>query len=84
MKTDRQIVGRDVKKDNKPGVINDPLGQTYSSDHYSRLNFVLFCEILKIGDGCTDVNMCENQYLYRRDNGSAEWINNHSGSTECT
>ena len=33
-------------------VINDPLGQTHSlasSDHYSRLNFALFCEILKSG-----------------------------------
>ena len=31
-------------------VINDPLSQTHnpaSGDHYSRLNFVLFCEILK-------------------------------------
>ena len=35
-------------------VINDPLGQTdshASGDHYSRLNFVLFCEILKSTDG---------------------------------
>ena len=31
-------------------VINDPLAQTHgpaNSDHYSRLNFVLFCEIWK-------------------------------------
>ena len=38
-------------------VIKDPLGQTHStssSDHYSHLKFVLFCEILKRGDGRTD------------------------------
>ena len=34
--------------------MHDPLGLTHSpasSDHYSHLNFVLFCEILKSGDG---------------------------------
>ena len=34
--------------------INDPFGQTHSpasSDHYSHLKVVLFCEILKSGDG---------------------------------
>ena len=34
------------------GVINDPLDHTHSptnSDHYSHLNFALFCEILKYG-----------------------------------
>ena len=33
-------------------VINDPLGQIHSSassDHYSHMKFVLFCEILKSG-----------------------------------
>ena len=48
-------------------IINDPLGQTHSpanSDHYSRLKFVLFCEILKSGDGRTD-NTCENSDHYR-------------------
>ena len=37
--------------------INDPLGQTNSpagSDHCSHLKVVLFCEILKSGDGRTD------------------------------
>ena len=28
-------------------VMNDPLGQNHSNNHYSCLNFVLFCEILK-------------------------------------
>ena len=35
-------------------IISNPLGQTHSpasSDHYSRLNFVLFREILKGRDG---------------------------------
>ena len=35
-------------------VINDPLGQTQSlasSDFYFILKFVLFCDILKSGDG---------------------------------
>ena len=38
--------------------INDPLGQThipFSSDRYSHLKFVLFCEILKSGDERTEV-----------------------------
>ena len=51
----------------KIGVIDDPLGQTHSlnsSDHGFRLKFVLFCWILKSGDGRTD-NMCENNYHYR-------------------
>ena len=53
----------------KIGVINDPLGQTNShasSEHGFRLKFVLFCEILKSGDGWTD-NMCEN---------NDHWLNN--------
>ena len=35
---------------NKAGIINDPLGQTHnraSTDHYSHLKMVLFCEILR-------------------------------------
>ena len=47
--------------------VNDPLGQTpihASSDHYSYLSFVLFCEILKSGDGRTD-NSWENSDHYR-------------------
>ena len=46
--------------------INDPLGQTHSpasSDHFSRLKVVLFCEILKNYDGRTD-NTCENSDPY--------------------
>ena len=38
--------------------INDPLTQTLSpasSDHYSHLKIVLFCEVLKSEDGRTDV-----------------------------
>ena len=37
-------------------VINDPLSQTHSpasSNHYAHLKFILFCEILKSGDGRT-------------------------------
>ena len=37
--------------------INDPLGQTHSpalSEHYSHLKVVLFCDILKSGDGRKD------------------------------
>ena len=45
------------QKENKTGVINDPLGQTHSpdsSDHYSHLKFVLFSGILKSGNGRID------------------------------
>ena len=38
--------------------ISDPLGQTHSpasSDNYSRLKVVLFCELLNIGNGRTYV-----------------------------
>ena len=48
-------------------IINDPLGQTHSpasSYHFFHLNLVLFCEILKSGEGRTD-NMCENSDHYR-------------------
>ena len=31
-------------------LINDPLGQADSPDHYYHLKVVLFCEILKSGD----------------------------------
>ena len=51
--------------------VNDPLSQTHSpasGDHYSRLKFALFREILKIGDvrtnGRTD-NTCENSDHYQ-------------------
>ena len=47
--------------------INDPLGHTHihaSSDHYSSLNFFLYCEVLKSGDWRTD-NTCENRDHYR-------------------
>ena len=64
-------------------VINDPLGQTHSpanNDHYSSLNFVLFCEIFKIGDRLTDgrtdrqTDNSKNSDHYRRECGSASWI----------
>ena len=45
----------------KTGVINDPLGQTHSYDHYFHLTFVLLCVILK--SERTD-NMSENSYRY--------------------
>ena len=38
-------------------VINDPLGQTHnpaSSDHYFHMKIVVFCKILKSGEGWTD------------------------------
>ena len=67
-------------------VINDPLGQTHSpasSDRYSRLKFVLYCEIMKSGDerkdGRTD-NTCDIVVTTGRDCGSASWINNTCGS----
>ena len=44
-------------KCDETGVIN-ALGQTHSparSDHYSHLKFVLFFDILKSGEGRTDV-----------------------------
>ena len=53
-------------------VINDPLGQTHSSassDHYSGLNFVLFCEILM--DGWTEK---ETMLATGMTVGLAEWI----------
>ena len=43
-------------------VINDPLGQTHnptSSDSNFQVTFVVFCDILKGGDGRTD-NTREN------------------------
>ena len=55
--------------------INDPLGQTHSSassDHYSRLNFVLFCEIVKSGDGRT--TRAELVITTGGDCESASWI----------
>ena len=47
--------------------INDPLGQTHSpasSDHYSRLKFVLFCDNMEKW-GRTYGNMWENNDHYR-------------------
>ena len=71
--------------------INDPLGQTHisaSSDHYFRLNFVLCCEILKVGtdgrteerkDGRTEVQTTTGSanivITTGHDCGSASWIN---------
>ena len=50
-------------------VINDPLGQTHRSpasiDHPFPLIFVLFCDILKRGDGRTDTT-CENSDNHRK------------------
>ena len=59
--------------------INDPLNQTHSpaiSDHYSHLKVVLFCEILKKKDECTDTK-CENSDVITTasDCGSVSWIN---------
>ena len=59
----------ETKRENKAGVINDPLGQTHSlisGDHCFR--FVLFCQILKSGDGRMQVrtnDMCKNNDHYR-------------------
>ena len=38
---------------------------TVPLDHYFQAAFVLFCDILKIGDGRTDRNMFENNDHYR-------------------
>ena len=58
-------------------VIDDPLGQTHSPasiHHYSRLNYVLFCELLKSGDGRTDRTTRANIVIPTgRDCGSAQW-----------
>ena len=56
-------------KENKTGVINDPLGQTNnlaSSEHCFRLKFVLFWKVGTDGrtDGRTD-DMCRNNDHYR-------------------
>ena len=56
--------------------IDDPLGQSHSpasSAHYSPLTIVLFCEILKSGDGRTK-GRAYRQHM--RDCGSASWIKN--------
>ena len=61
--------------------INDPLSQTNSSAssaHYSRFKIVLFCEILKSGDGCMDGrtdNIAKIVITTGHDSGSASWIN---------
>ena len=36
-----------------------------SSDHYFHATIVLFCNILKSGDGRTDGNLCENNDHYQ-------------------
>ena len=56
--------------------INDPHGQTHSltsTDHYSSLKVVLFCEILKSGDGQT--SLVKIVINIGRDCGSASWVN---------
>ena len=60
-------------------VINDPLGQIYgpaSSDHYSHLKF-LVCDILKSGDGRSDVQTLRLKIVITtgRDWGSSSWMN---------
>ena len=48
----------------KTCVINDPLDQTHSptsSDHYFHTTFVVFCDILKSGDGSTDGILCKKK-----------------------
>ena len=58
-----------MKRKKKTGVINDPLGQNRSRDHYSQLKIVLFCMILKSD------NICENIVITTgREFESAEWI----------
>ena len=56
-------------------VVNDPLGQTHipaSSGHYFQLKLVMFCAILKSGDGRTT---CVKRVITTvRDCGSTEWI----------
>ena len=57
-------------------VINDPLGQTHiqaSSDHYSRFNFDLFCDVLKTWDGRAKIVITTG----RGDCVSASWIKKH-------
>ena len=59
--------------------VNDPLGQTHSrvsSDHYSQLKVVLFCEILKSRDGGTDVQTTLAKIVITtgRECGSPSWI----------
>ena len=61
--------------------INDPLGQIHSlvnSDHYSRLSFVLFCEILKSAYVRMYGQIIRAKIVITigRDCGSASWINN--------
>ena len=52
-------------------VFNDPLGQTHSGENYFHLKFILFCEILKSGDGRTD-DMCEIVITTVRPRGSTK------------
>ena len=60
--------------------INDPSGQTHSpasNDHYSHIKFVLFCEILKSGDGWPNVQTPRVKIVITTDSDcwSALWIN---------
>ena len=57
----------------KTDVINDPLSQTHnsaSSDQYFRLNFVLFCQILK----SVTTWWGNSDHYTGRDRGWTEWI----------
>ena len=55
--------------------VYDPLGQTHSpasSDHYSHVKVVLFCDILKSGRTCVKIVFTTDHNC-----GSASWIKNH-------
>ena len=77
-----KLLANRVKNNNyKTGVINDPLSQTHSlasSEHC--FHFVMFCQILKSGDGRTygqtygRMTCAKNNIPIGRDCGSAEWI----------
>ena len=57
--------------------VNDPLGQTHSpasSDHYSHLKIVLFCEILTDGQTTRAKIVITAHHV-----GSASWINISQG-----
>ena len=72
-KLEEGLKAKKRKKDMR--VINDPLAQTHSSansDHYSRLNFVLFGEILKSGNEQT--TSAQILITTGRDCWSASWI----------
>ena len=63
-KNEKLIITRPVIQDTC--AINDPIGQTHihaSSVHYSRLKFVLFCEILKSGDERKDIQTARTKIV---------------------